>query len=378
MRGTLRTVRSLLYLAIASWVGACGFQIAGGQPSVDGGRDGSASDDGSIGTDVPIDETTGTPVRRITIAGRGETLAGFPVWIDLTDTALATESGTATPYFTRTDGTGIAFQIQAWSASSGRLQAWVRADLDATAGAVFDLHAGTSNGAQPSPAAVFAAPFLAVWHFDATTGNLFGDARNVNNGTAVGNSNGLPAAATGKLGSGVVFDGDDDEVRITNPFAGDTSHTFSAWVSSTTTSGNGTIVTVGDPSGDHARWFHTRFPNLSAGFYNGNDFKPSTTQIPAGFHLVHWVYDKGTTRLSRLYIDGALAATSNGFTAPNNTQTTAGHIGNAPGGFGASAFEGVLDEVRLVDAIRTTAWIAAEYANQSAPSSFYSVAAAVE
>lgn len=374
----MATVHPLRYLAVVS-LAACGFQVSGGQ-SPDDGRVDDARGDGSVDLDAPAGDgpLPGTPVRRITIAGRGQTLSGFPVWIDVTDPALATESGGSTPYFTRTDGTGIAFQIQAWTASSGRLQAWVRADIDATTGAAFDLHAGDSNGLQQSPAAVFAAPFLAVWHFDATTGSLFGDARNVNNGTAIGSSGALPSATTGKLGSGVMFDGNDDEVRISNPYAGDTSHTFSAWVSSSTTSGNGTIVTLGDPSGDHARWFHTRFPNLSAGFYNSNDYKPGTTQIPAGFHLVHWVYDKGTTRLSRLYIDGELKATSNPLTATNNTTTTAGHIGNAPSGFGASAFEGVLDEVRLVDAIRTDAWIAAEFANQNDPAGFYTIAAATE
>jgi hypothetical protein len=314
------------------------------------------------------------PIRRITVAHRAETLSGFPVWVSLDDAALATESGTATPYFTHTDGTAIPYEIQQWS--GGHLDAWVRADIDGTNGAVFDLHAGSSTGLPAQPAAVFAAPFSAVWHFDASAGSLLGDARGANNGTAVGSAGGLPAAATGKLGSGLSFDGTDDEVAITNPFTGDTSHTFSAWVSSSTTAGNGTIVTLGDPSADHARWFHTRFPNLASGFYNANDFRPTDadTQLAAGFHLVHWVYDKAADRRSRLYIDGALVATSPSLTATNNTMTTAGHIGNAPSGFGASAFKGTLDEVRLTTQIRSAAWISSEYANQSAPASFYSVA----
>ncbi|CAN5704871.1 hypothetical protein BH11MYX2_BH11MYX2_21570 [soil metagenome] len=372
-------MRSLRLAGLLICTSACGFST-GGQASQDAGDDTPVDAPTDSATDAESDAMPGSdaiplpPIRRITVPHRAETLTGFPVWISLDDAALATESGTATPYFTRTDGTAIPFEIQRWSA--GHLEAWVRADIDVTNGAVFDLHPGSVVTQQAQPAAVFAAPFAAVWHFDATAGTLLGDARGTNNGTAVGSSGGLPAAATGKLGTGLSFDGTDDEVQITNPFAGDTSHTFSAWVSSTTTAGNGTIVTLGDPSGDHARWFHTRFPNLSSGFYNANDFKPTDagTQLAAGFHLVHWVYDKAADRRSRLYIDGALVGTSPSLTATNTTITAADHIGNAPAGFGASAFKGTLDEVRLTTQSRSAAWISSEYANQSAPTSFYAVA----
>ncbi|HEY4180448.1 MAG TPA: LamG-like jellyroll fold domain-containing protein [Kofleriaceae bacterium] len=373
-------MQSLCVATVVTCLGACGFSAGGGQANNDAGDD-TAIDARSDGaSDAEIDASPGSdamplpPLRRFTVAHRSETLTGFPVWISIDDAALATQSGSATPYFTHTDGTAIPYEIQQWSA--GHLDAWVRADIDVTNGAAFDLHPGDALTTHPAqPAAVFAAPFAAVWHFDATAGTLLGDARGTNNGTAVGSSGGLPAAATGKLGSGLSFDGTDDEVSITNPFAGDTAHTFSAWVSSTTTAGNGTIVTLGDPSGDHARWFHTRFPNLSSGFYNGNDFRPTDagTQLAAGFHLVHWTYDKAADRRSRLYIDGVLVGTSPSLTATNNTMTTVGHIGNAPAGFGASAFKGTLDEVRLATQIRSAAWISSEYANQSAPTSFYTV-----
>ncbi len=369
-RGTLDAVRfSGLGIAVALASAGCSFSVAA---------------NGTEGTDAqPADgaDSGGVSVRRVTVAATSEALTGFPVWFVLDDASFGADAQAhgGTPYFTKTDGGPIAYEIQRWDAGTGHLEAWVKVDIDPVHGAAFDLHEGPlSSTNAANSAAVFASPFAAAWHFDPSAGSLLADAHGAVNGTAIGG----PVTAPGKLGGGLAFDGADDEVSFQNMFAGDNPHTFSAWVIGEVNNGTaGTIITLGEPMTNRARWLHTRFPGIAAGFYNGNDFKPATGNIQIGTQatLVHWVYDiVNNERRTHLYRDGVEVATSDLLNANNDTRTAAGHIGNAPGGFGACALRAVLDEVRIATVARRPAWIAAEFANQSAPTSFYTVAKASE
>lgn len=348
----------------------------------------SVASNGTEGADAKAPDGSppgGVSVRRVTVATTSEALTGFPMWFVLDDASFGADAQAhgGMPYFTKTDGGPIPYEIQRWDAATGHLEAWVKVDIDPARGAVFDLHEGPLSSANTgNSAAVFAAPFAAAWHFDPDAGSLLADAHGAVNGTAVGTLGGGPTPAQGKLGGGLAFDGLDDEVSFQNMFTGDSPHTFSAWVLQQSNNGTlGTIITLGEPMPNRARWLHTRFPGLSAGFYNGNDFTPGTGSLQIGSQptLVHWVYDNvNNERRTHLYLNGVDVATSNPLTANNDTRTAAGHIGNAPGGFGACAIKAVLDEVRIASVARRPAWIAAEFANQSAPTGFYTVAKATE
>jgi len=365
-------------------VTACGFgaPITGGQPG-DGSVDPDASADIDAPVDAPFDGMVG-PARRklITIPDASVTgdLTDFPVWVVLDDNQLRNRAlaDGSDIHFTTAAGTALAYQIQRWDKTTGHLEAWVRLAIP-DAGTTFFLCYGDAAAAHvQTPATVFSS-FNAVWHLDdALAAAAIADARGNHPGTATG---GLAAAnqVAARLGGGITFDGVDDEITFTNDLTGNGSHTFSAWVNADAPLGNSfaSIVTIGNAMTGRSRWLHTSFPDVAVGFY-GNDYANTAVDIEGdGFTLLHWVYD-GTTRVSRIYRDGALVATSPQHGNNVNTTGAGGHIGNAPAAWGAGGnttnpLKGILDEVRLATTVRDAAWIAAEYANQNAPASFYSV-----
>lgn len=374
-------------LAVVLSTTACGFSAGlTGDRAVDaaGDPDGRASDASPDAPEVPPDAPAATGRRkRITIADAqvaGE-LVDFPLWIALTDNQLRSRAlaDGSDIHFTTIAGAPLPYQLQRWDKATGRLEAWVRVTIPDAGTELFLAYGDAAAAHPPAPATVFAASFNAVWHLDDALANTaIADARGTHPGTAVG---GLAAAnqVPAKLGGGIAFDGVDDEITFVNDLAGGGSHTFSAWVSALVPLGNSfsSIVTIGNPMTNRSRWFHTSFPDLAVGFY-GNDYRGATEDIHGdGFTLLHWVYD-GTTRVSRLYRDGALIATSPAHAGGVNTMGDGGHLGNAPVNWGAGGtaplpLNGILDEVRLATTVRDGAWIAAEFANQSDPATFYTV-----
>lgn len=372
-------MRGLLVVAVLE-LAACGFSVSG-----------AGSGDGSIdvaGDGVRPDGTPGAARRRvitvdpIKVTGNQ---AGFPMWFTIEDAQLgsAARADGADLYFTNPSGEALPFEIQRWDKASGHLDAWVLVSLDDLLPTLLELRYGDPGAAQaPSGAAVFAAPFAAVWHFeDALTTTAIQEARGVVPGTAIGGMTSAQHVA-GTLGSAISFDGVNDEIQFTNPILGSTAHTFSAWVNAEGPAGGSfsSILVVGNPSNSHARWWHTSYPEISMGFYNMNDFI-TNINVDGSKHLLHWVSDTNVN-VSRLYRDGELVATSTPYLVANDTQGNGGHIGNAPQQFGPGGnnpcpLQGTLDEVRLAKVARSAGWIATEFANQSAPQSFYSVGAAL-
>ncbi len=367
-------------------VAGCGF----GWPT-SGSTGDAPADDGTRGdgprTDGPsVDSPPGAARRKqITIDPARVTgsHAAFPVWIVLaSDSNLsmrATASG-ADIHFTRPDGAPLAYQIPRWSQAAGRLEAWIRADLEDNLPTVIELRYGDPGAAHaPSPPAVFSSSFAAVWHLDDPLNNTtIADATSQRTGTTLGGispADQVPA----RLGGGVDFDGNDDRIQFTNPFTGTGDHTISAWVNQRTASGFDDIVTVGNPQVNASRWFRSHYlDGVSAGFY-GNDMPGSVADIDnAGWVLLHWTWI-GSNRRSRIYRDGVVV--DDRTLGPGiNTQGAVGHLGYAPiqwgpGGNTSCALNGILDEVRLATVERSAGWIATEFANQSAPQQFYTVGA---
>lgn len=93
------------------------------------------------------------------------------------------------------------------------------------------------------------------------------------------------------------------------------------------------------------------------------------------WHLAHYVRDATSTRV---YVDGALKASQTG-PMPNNTNTAPHYIGALNDGvsgtstLGGFYFNGQLDEGRLYSGALSADWIDAEYSNQNAPTTFYTV-----
>lgn len=371
-------------LSIALLCAACQFRaVPAAQDAPPGGEAGPL--DGPPDA-RPIDGPTNNAYRKsITIDPARVTgnQAAFPVWIVLAadaDLALRAAADGTDIHFTRPDGTPLPYERQRWVKATGRLEAWVRADLDDVAPTVIELRYGDAAIAHAAdPPAVFSSSFLAVWHLDdPLTSSTIAEATNQRPGTAqggLGTSDQVPA----QLGGGVDFDGNNDEISFTNPFAGGGDHTISAWVNQRTVNAFDSIVTVGAAQAGQSRWLHSDINGrMGAGFY-GPDWDGTVLPnlVGDGWVLVHWVFD-GPTRQSRIYVDGVEVGTDTFAGGTINTQGTGGHLGNAPnqwgpGGNNPCALNGILDEVRLSTAERDAGWIATEHANQRNPQTFYTV-----
>lgn len=343
-----------------------------------------AGSDGSV-IDVPDgsgsgSDTSGPTLRQKTItigSGVSGTLTDFPLWISLTDADLgarARPDGTDI-HFVALAGTPLDYEIQAWTKSDGHLEAWVRMPA-ITAGAQLAVRYGDVSLAHaPNPVQTFTG-YAAVWHFEDTlSGTTITDARNQHTGTA--SMLGTADSVTAKLGRGIDFKGGDQQVTFTNPLAGNTPHTISVWINQRTTNDNDAIIAMGNAALNQARWFHSRYDGstIAVGFYTNDYANPGENIIGGNWTLLHWVFE-GNNRNSRIYRDGALVAGPYQHNSGINTQGTDGFIGNAPTLFGTNmGLNATLDEVRIIDVARSAAWIAAEAANQSNPSAFYTVSA---
>ena len=367
----------LWLLVLGAGLGAMGCSYQGPPqvtPAPDA-TDGPGTPDTPPG-DGPTDTAQATARRKQITVDPARVTGGdhpaFPVWISITDDndlkARATGNGNDL-HFTRPDGTALPYQIQRWEKSTGLLQAWVRVDLSDNADTVFELRYGDPSKAHaPDAPMVFSSSFAAVWHLeDALSNTTVAEATNQRTGTAEGGL-GTSDQVSAQLGGGVDFDGNDDVIRFTNPYAGGGSHTFSAWVNQRTGAGFDTIVTVGTAALNQSRWFHTRFlDGLSGGFF-GNDLPGSVEVIENdGWVLVHWTFNGGS-RASRVYVNGA-STDSRNLGMGVNTQGASGYLGWAPnqwgpGGAAPCALSATLDEVRLATTDRSPGWIATEYANQ--------------
>jgi hypothetical protein len=346
---------------------ACGFSATpspAGPPARDAASDGTVAD----GNDAMAANRRRKPITFDPAKVMADQ-QDFPAWIDLTDTEIAAR---AQPdgrdiYFTASDGaTRLDHQLARVDLAAHRVTAWVRIPtLSGTAATVIYVNYGDAGAATPQkPAGVFKSSFAAVWHLD--------DA--------------IPATTQvpGQLGGGLKFTGSmNDRIEFVNPLSGNNAHTISVWVNQTAgVNHTAAIVVVGTGSAGLSRWLHGHYNNSSValGFY-GLDYDPSPPQIidGAGWTYLTWVFE-GANKRSHLYKNGVEIPGSPfmpGGTPMINTTGAAGYIGYAPmPDYGTdNAYDGTIDELRIASVARSTAWIAAEYANQHTPATFYTVGA---
>lgn len=379
---------------LGALLGSCTFSgpgsgAVGGDASTDGGMEITldAGSDGPAG-DGPLGEVERR--NEITISGgtTAETLANFPLYVALANDAdLADHAATdgADIFFAGADGvTPLDHEIELWDPDTGSLIAWVRVpSIDAATGATLFLRYGDLDAAAAAnPAGVWQQDFAAVFHLNNDPDTPIVDSTGARNGTAQGSMDATDLV-TAKLGLGLELDGSNDVIDFQNPFVASvrtSAHTISGWVSQAASGDNEAFVVLGTGGPpNRSRFLHSRFDNgaIAVGLYSDDVLTDDDIQDD-GFKLVHWTYNNGN-QSSAVYIDGALVQGPQQHNNPADTEGNEGRIGNAPGGgtgFGTNmGLNGIVDEVRISTVVRSDAWIAAEFANQNDPDSFYSISA---
>ncbi len=336
----------------------------------------------------------------------------FPVLVSLTDSNLASQAGKNAfdIVFTSSDGvTKLSHEIERFNKTAngtgsgpGQLEAWVKIPtLSSSANTdIYMYYGGPSTTDQQNRSDVWSNSFAGVWHLKENptlTAPQFADSASSSN---KGTSNGAQVATDqqqGKIDGGLNFDGTNDSVSIANEskFDFDRLDTFSIsfWIKPDTTS---TVTQIPVSKMVNAAPFTgwNVVTNLdcitldTAGYLCVqlyNDDSPanfievrstSATNLNNGnWHNYVFTYN-GSSAASgvKIYEDG----TSLDVTTDSDTLTatilnnTAVAIGSRNG---TNYFvKGRLDEVRVSDEVRSANWITTEYNNQSATSTFYTVA----
>jgi len=365
---------------LAAVVG-CGFDPSGSSGGDDGGEDpdggGGGDPDGGGGGGGDGGQAAGFRKAITVPALGGADQVDFPLYVEIVDTDLMARARAdgSDIHFTTAAGQPLDHELQHWGPGTGRLEAWVRVTLLGGADTVLFVRYGEPDPPlPPDPADVWSSDFAAVWHLEQLPPGDQTDSLGVRPATPAGGMDDTDLV-TGTLGRALDLDGGDDMLTFDNPLGGATAHTVSAWVRQEATGDNDSLMVLGNGACGEARWLHTRFDQdtVAVGFYC-DDWPDSGADIQGdGWTLVHWTYADGA---SRLYVDGAPVGGPFTHDGTPDTQGAEGYIGNVPdsAGFGSNmGLNGSVDEVRIATRLRAPAWIAAEFANQSAPASFYTV-----
>jgi RHS repeat-associated protein len=320
----------------------------------------------------------------------------FPVLFSTTDPLLATTANgghvaSASGYdiIFSADPNGLTkldYELEQYNPMTGQVVAWVRVPaLSHTADTTIYLFYGNANitASQQNATGVWDINYLDVLHLDETGGQtVFDSTANGNNGAKVSQSSPAPTSA-GQIGGAQSFNGTSDYIVLPQPMTGGLQ-TFSVsfWTQTVDTASNGTYwnqdqfvgdSTPGNSSGDFGVNTNAGDLTMWSGLNSANDNALATNDLISD-NTWHRIDAVNNGSIIRLYLDG------------NDTgQTLSSGLGLDGYGWylgaqhftdGGAAFyhQGSIDEFRFSNSARSSDWIATEYNNEKAPSTFYSLA----
>jgi RHS repeat-associated protein len=317
----------------------------------------------------------------------------FPFLFNTTDPLLATTANGG--HVSNSNGYDIIFtsdaagqnplnyEMEEYNPQTGQVIAWVQIPtVSHTQDTTIYLFYGNPNisMSQQNPTGVWDANYLGVWHVanNGTQLSLTDSTSNQNNAT----NNGA-TATTGQIDGGMATDGTTYATVGTLPNLENTlsgTATYSVWVNPSINTPYGGI-------------FGENWPGWSIGVYGGGgvevELSAQGVGIGASITPDTWSYltititqiaQAGGAQVSygSLYINGVLNQSYSGNPVADVQQTLEEYptvttylgLGPAAGNQSATASE---DEFRISNIARSSDWIAAEYANQSSPSTFYNL-----
>jgi concanavalin A-like lectin/glucanase superfamily protein len=312
--------------------------------------------------------------KALTISSPSPTaLAGFPVSLVIAaDADLAQFAHGGDIVATGGDGTTLLpFELVAFDAGSGALEAWFAIDV-MPAPAATPAYLYFDGPAQPPATTSPWTGYAGVWHL-AGANPATDSARGHDGSSPVAGQ--APAAGAGVAGGALVFDGLDDTILVPDPADGSldfgvASFSYSLWVlvaasagmfDSPLYKGGASIPDVGY---DYELGTGSWTTHTSDGTVTNNppfgldaDFLGAWTQLAV-------VVDRDAKKI-RTYANGALASEKD-FTSGSLDNARALAFSRIP----SDPFKGSLDEVQIIPAALATDWIAASYANITARPQF--------
>jgi RHS repeat-associated protein len=277
------------------------------------------------------------------------------------------------------------YEMEEYDPVHGQVVAWVRIpNLSHTTDTILYVFYGNSSIAtsQQNRTGVWDSNYMGVWHVaNGTVLSLADSTSNGNNAT----NNGATATA-GQIDGGMQTNGSTFATIGTPASLANLAHgnaTFSAWVNPSVNTYGGIIMGKGGSSGEGGWSLGLKDNNdLSLMVYDAQGSPVSTIPVGNSWSYVVATMATSSTNASEaqisLFINGSLSGTSTiAIGAVDDSVGTAYLAYNDAGGDFDDEVNGSIigseDEFRISNVSRSPNWIAAEYSNQSSPSTFYAL-----
>ncbi len=270
--------------------------------------------------------------------------------------------------------TKLNYEVEAWNSTTGQITAWVQVPLvsHTTDTPIYMCYGNSSiTTDQSNRAGTWDSNYKAVIHFPSAP--TLSGVDSTSSGNSLINSGGT--VGTGQIGAAAsVANG--TFLSLSNPSGfptGAAQRTLETWFKKTDgNSSNEEIVAYGSNSTNFDRFAVYYGSQLGVETQGDAAFLPWSND--GNWHHFVLVMPAGgsTTANILMYLDGVLQTPSGG-SQTLNTIAADFAVGTVAGAHGNSNFNGLVDEVRVSGSARSSDWIASEFANQSSPSTFYSL-----
>ncbi|MHA2202440.1 MAG: DUF2341 domain-containing protein, partial [Candidatus Hodarchaeales archaeon] len=305
----------------------------------------------------------------------------FPVLLNLSDSDLVNGKVQADGddiIFTDNLGTQLDHEIeyfdQTGNGTHAYLVTWVKVPslLSSTDTNITMYYGNNDVESQWNPEGVWDSNYLGVWHLsEDPTGTIFDSTFHDLDGTSYGSMTSNDQT-TGQVDGSLDFDGSDDYINCSDPlrerFDASEKYTCSAWIKAGSIPGGTYPNIASDEASDGSTgwdfyWFENTVRVWSCDAYTDVVVSPSLTQ--GNWYYVAFTYDNGALEL---FVNGTSVDTgSNTFTDSTGNFLIGVYFNDS------YYFNGIIDEVRISNIVRSSNFIETEYINQHDPDSFYSV-----
>lgn len=265
------------------------------------------------------------------------------------------------------------WEIEKYVPTSGEVDYWINIASISNGSVIYMAYGDASiTTNQSNPTAVWDSNFKSVYHLpDGTTLTTLDSTSNANN---LSNTN--VTAGSGQIDGAGVFT-TASFLDMSTPISFPTSMTMEMWLNPSSLPALSFPLDRTSSVAIAVAQFFTGNGNSSDIFWrirdNGAGGIPNV-QASSVLSVGTWMHVAGVrdigAGLIRIYINGAQNNTASD-TSSGTITITNPRIGSDANGF--NTFPGSIDEWRISTIARGADWIATEYNNQSAPSSFYTV-----
>jgi len=308
-----------------------------------------------------------------------DTLANFPICINLTDTSLRdnvlNENGYDIAFFDETGATQYNHEIEYWDGATGRLVAWVNiTSLSGSTDTVIRMSYGNNDAVNYQDVEnTWDEHYMLVHHFNGSSAIALDDSTNKNN-DVTGDAGDPTYMTESVLGYGVDLDGagdyltvaDDDTLSFGNAVADEPYSVMIYCKPDDVTN----CHLAGKGASDHREWFLTIadtdkyrwgvYDDTSSGKIIQEHTSTSADDMWYNFYATYTGSETATGIV--LYVNGdtvSMTATDSGYTACHN-QANDLHIGEI---FGWGEANALIDEMRCSDIVRNASWVETVYNN---------------